>query len=76
MPHSLSPSPARLVPYAGEVSAANYAARQFGVHSGMWMGEAKRRCPALIVLPYDFEAYSKVAEQVGRGDRSATQALP
>jgi DNA repair protein REV1 len=47
----------------GEVSSANYEARAFGVSAGMFMAEAKRRCPELIVLPYDFEAYERITEQ-------------
>jgi DNA repair protein REV1 len=47
----------------GEISSANYEARAFGVAAGMFMGEAKRRCPELIVVPYDFEAYERITEQ-------------
>ena len=38
---------------SGEVSSANYIAREYGVRAGMFMAEAKRRCPDLIVLPYE-----------------------
>ena len=38
---------------SGEVSSANYIAREFGVRAGMFMAEAKRRCPDLVVLPYE-----------------------
>lgn len=37
----------------GEVSSANYEARAYGVRASMFMGEAKRRCPHLLVLPYE-----------------------
>ena len=47
-----------------EISSSNYASRKFGVKNGMFMREAKRRCPDLQVVPYDFEAYEKVADQV------------
>ena len=37
------------------------------------MKEAKRRCPYLVVLPYDFDAYMAVSEQV-RFSRACQQA--
>ncbi len=47
-----------------EVSAANYEARAFDIHAGMFMGDAKRRCPHLIVVPYEFERYDEITEKV------------
>eukprot|EP00850_Spirogloea_muscicola_P009346 SM000052S17738 [mRNA] locus=s52:446247:455495:+ [translate_table: standard] len=47
---------------SAEISSANYAARTFGISAGMFMREAKRRCPSLVVVPYDFEGYQKVAD--------------
>lgn len=47
-----------------EVSSANYEARKYGVHAGMFMASAKERCPELIVVPYDFDRYQQVSEQV------------
>ena len=41
----------------GEVSSANYAARAFGVKAGMWLDEALRLCPELVLAPYDFAEY-------------------
>eukprot|EP00798_Chlamydomonas_sp_ICE-L_P021821 gene21821-28847_t len=49
-----------------EISAANYEARKFGVRSGMYMKPAKQMCPALIVVPYEFERYTEISEQVYR----------
>jgi DNA repair protein REV1 len=49
---------------SGEVSTANYAARAFGVRSGMFMAEAKRRCPELVVVPYEFDRYERIAMEV------------
>lgn len=48
----------------GVISAASYAARTFGVHSAMPTGEAKRRCPDLIVLRPNFEKYTSVSRTV------------
>ncbi len=42
---------------AGIVSTCSYKAREFGVHSGMPMFQAKQLCPQLIVLPSDFRFY-------------------
>lgn len=48
----------------GEVSSANYLARSCGVEKGMWMAEARQRCPDLVVVPYEFERYENVAKKV------------
>jgi hypothetical protein len=32
--------------------------------AAVFMAEAKSRCPALIVVPYEFEKYEEVSEQV------------
>lgn len=49
---------------AGEVSSANYEARAFGVRAGMFIADAKRLCPDLIVMPYEFEKYEAISEKV------------
>lgn len=48
----------------GEVSSASYEARAAGVRASMFVAEAIRRCPDLIVVPYEFEKYETVSEQV------------
>jgi DNA repair protein REV1 len=48
----------------GDVSSANYVAREYGVRSGMWMAQAKQLCPELIVVPYQFDLYEEAAIQV------------
>jgi DNA polymerase-4 len=48
----------------GVVAAANYVARQFGVHSAMASGEAKRRCPQAIVIRPRMEVYAAVSRQI------------
>ncbi|KXZ53208.1 hypothetical protein GPECTOR_7g1101 [Gonium pectorale] len=50
----------------GEVSSANYLARAAGVGADMFIAEAKRRCPDLVVMPYEFDKYQTVSEQVYR----------
>lgn len=47
-----------------EVSSANYEARKFGVRANMFIGEAKKLCPQLIVMPYQFDLYQDVSEAV------------
>ena len=46
------------------VTTANYEARKFGIRSAMSCAEAKKRCPACIFLPPDFEKYERVSEQI------------
>ncbi|KAH7108148.1 IMS-domain-containing protein [Auriculariales sp. MPI-PUGE-AT-0066] len=46
------------------VSTASYAARAFGVRSGMATHVAQKLCPHLICLSSNFEAYSAVSKKV------------
>lgn len=48
----------------GVVSSCSYAARQFGVHSAMPMGQALRLCAGLRIVPPKFELYREKSEQV------------
>jgi DNA polymerase IV len=41
----------------GVVTTATYAARDFGVHSGMGLMKAAQRAPDAVLLPTDFERY-------------------
>lgn len=52
---------ARLDSYQGRgvVTTATYAAREFGVHSGMGLMQAARLCPQAILLPADFDEYRR-----------------
>ena len=47
----------------GVVTTASYEARKFGVHSGMSIAEAYRRCPDAEYLPTDFAEYGRVSRQ-------------
>jgi nucleotidyltransferase/DNA polymerase involved in DNA repair len=49
---------------SSDVSACNYAARARGVRNGIWLGEARKLCPELVVLPYEFELYARVSRRV------------
>jgi nucleotidyltransferase/DNA polymerase involved in DNA repair len=48
----------------GVVSTASYPAREYGVHSGMALRTAARRCPDAVFLPVDAEAYEAVSAEV------------
>jgi DNA polymerase-4 len=48
----------------GVVSTASYEAREYGVHSGLALRTAARRCPDAVFLPVDRDAYEAVSRQV------------
>jgi DNA polymerase-4 len=52
---------ARLHAYTGRgvVTTATYAARDYGVHSGMGLMKAAVRAPQAVLLPTDFDAYRR-----------------
>lgn len=47
-----------------ECATCNYHARKYGIKKGMFLGRARELCRDLIILPYDFEGYEEVSEQV------------
>ncbi|NUP49808.1 MAG: DNA polymerase IV [Catenulispora sp.] len=46
------------------VATASYEAREFGVHSGMPMKLAAKKCPDAVFLPTDRAAYEEASEEV------------
>ena len=48
----------------GVIAAASYAARKFGVHSAMPTAQALRLCPELVLLPADFDTYTRVSQEI------------
>jgi len=48
----------------GVVSAANYEARKFGIHSAMPMYLARQKCPDGIFLNPRIERYSEISEKI------------
>ncbi|MBV8930226.1 MAG: DNA polymerase IV [Mycobacteriaceae bacterium] len=46
------------------VTCASYPAREFGVHAGMPLRSAARKCPDATFLPLDPAAYDAASEQV------------
>ncbi|CEP64853.1 deoxycytidyl transferase LALA0_S14e00760g [Lachancea lanzarotensis] len=52
---------------SSEIASCNYVARSFGVKNGMWVRSARRLCPKLVCMPYNFEQYevnSKLLYQI------------
>ncbi len=56
----------------GVVAAASYEARDFGVHSAMPMGRARRACPEGVFLSPRPDLYAEVSREVMAILRSAT----
>ena len=48
----------------GVVSTASYEARAYGVHSGLALRAAARRCPDAVFLPVDRELYEAASSEV------------
>lgn len=48
----------------GIISCASYEAKALGVQRGLALHEAQRRCPALVVLPSDYETYSLFSKRM------------
>ncbi|KAM9021266.1 DNA repair protein REV1 isoform 2-T4 [Ara ararauna] len=47
-----------------EIASCSYEARQVGIKNGMFFGQAKKLCPNLQAVSYDFDAYKEVAQTV------------
>ena len=48
----------------GVVATASYQARERGVHSGLPLRTAARRCPDCVFLPVDRAAYEAASDEV------------
>lgn len=48
----------------GILVTCSYEARAYGVYTTMTVGEARRLCPDLVVIPPDFEKYRKASSKV------------
>ena len=48
----------------GIVSCPSYEAKACGVKRAMRLGEARRACPGLIIMPSDYELYSIYSERI------------
>ncbi len=47
-----------------EIASCNYEARKYGIKNGMLVGTAKRLCPNIKLIEYDFEAYSTCSKDI------------
>jgi len=56
----------------GVVSTASYEARLHGVHSGLALRTAARRCPEAVFLPVDRAAYEAASDEVMAALRELT----
>ena len=45
-----------------EIASCSYEARKCGVKNGMFVGPAKKLCPDLQIISYDFDGYQSVAK--------------
>jgi len=50
----------------GVVSTASYKAREYGIHSGMALKVAIRKCKELVILPARISYYKKVSNNIMR----------
>ncbi len=48
----------------GILVTCSYEARAFGVYTTMTVGEARRLCPELVIVPPDFEKYRKASSAI------------
>ena len=58
-----SDSHSRIHGSTSDVASCSYEARHFGVSNGMSVGAALKKCPNLVLLPYEFEAYRNVSRK-------------
>lgn len=59
----------------GVVSACNYEAREYGIHSAMPISEAYRRCPGAAFLPVRGELYGQVSKNIMEVFESYTELI-
>jgi len=59
----------------GVVASASYEARTYGVRSAMPVGEARRRCPGLVVVENTHRRYGEVSRSVFEVMESFTPAV-
>ncbi|VUZ54720.1 unnamed protein product [Hymenolepis diminuta] len=64
LPVAVTHSKGKLDSSMAEVASCSYEARKFGVKNGMLLGKARALCPELKVVPYEFDAFFSVAEDL------------
>lgn len=48
----------------GIIACPSYEAKQLGIRRGMTLGDARRLCPGLVVLPSDYETYGLYSQRM------------
>lgn len=61
---SLAGHPVAVCHAAGEISSCTYEARAEGVRAGMFLRDARKLCPSLRTVAYDFAAYQRVSVEI------------
>ncbi|KAH9930835.1 uncharacterized protein B0H18DRAFT_116374 [Fomitopsis serialis] len=46
-----------------EIASASYEAREFGIGSGMSLQQARKLCPTVLTIPYEFQRYKQLSLQ-------------
>ena len=57
------------------ICAASYPAREFGLRSAMSMGQARKRCPQIVVIEPNFTKYQDVSNQIHQIFREYTDKI-
>ena len=47
-----------------EIASCSYEARAVGVRNGMFLGSARKLCPDIHCVPYQFEEYRQVSQKL------------
>lgn len=47
-----------------EIASCSYEARAVGVRNGMFLGAARKLCPDIYCVPYQFEQYRQVSQRL------------
>ena len=55
--------PKHLLNSMSELASCNYAARKFGIRNGMFVCEALKLYPDLVLIQYNFKQYQKISQQ-------------
>ncbi|KAJ3573313.1 hypothetical protein NP233_g2503 [Leucocoprinus birnbaumii] len=42
-----------------EIASCSYEARKFGIRNGMSLQQARKLCPSIVTIPYEFERYKE-----------------
>ena len=56
--------PASFFNSMSEIASCSYEARAVGVRNGMFLGPARKLCPDIHCVPYQFNEYRKVSQRL------------